>query len=149
MSQNLQISSHLVLIGNVISGKDSGTSVDDWHLHPVWVDLCSDQEGKRTGCLHSTGKISVKVYLFQVVTVFKTTTMKVARNGQMFRQRAAKSSVLPASDCSPVFSPAPLWQLPTPVGGFVSGVQWLMHGYGSTLIAERLIGKMKGNKRTK
>lgn len=48
--------------------------------------------------------------------------------------------VLPASGCSPMFSPAPPWQQLTPVGGFVSGVQWLMHGYGSTLIAERLIG---------
>lgn len=50
------------------------------------------------------------------------------------------SRVLPVSGCSPVFSPVPPWQQLTPVGGFVSGVQWLMHGYGSTQIAERLLG---------
>lgn len=50
-------------------------------------------------------------------------------------------NVLPVSGCSPVFSPAPLWQQLTPAGGFVSGVRWLMHECGSTLIAERLLGK--------
>lgn len=57
--------------------------------------------------------------------------------------------VLPASGCSPVFSPAPPWQQLTPAGGFVSGVLWLMRGYGSTPTAETLMGKMWQSQTTK
>lgn len=58
------------------------------------------------------------------------------------------SGVLPVSGCSPVFSPAPPWRQLTPVGGFVSGVRWPTRGCGSTLIAERLMGKGQWKKRT-
>lgn len=51
--------------------------------------------------------------------------------------------MIPVCGCSPGLSPARPWQQMTPVGGFVAGVQWLMHGCGSTPIAERLKGKTR------